>query len=518
VLYQVYPRSFADADGDGIGDLHGIIDHLDDLAWLGVDGIWLSPTMPSPNADWGYDVADYCNVSADYGTLAEMDALIAEAARRDIAILLDLVPNHTSDQHSWFVDARSGRTAEHRDWYVWADPKADGTPPNNWVSSFGGPAWTFDEPTGQYYLHNFLPEQPDLNWWNDQVRDAFDAILRFWFDRGVAGFRIDVANMIIKDAELRDNPLATAEDHWLVQVFGQRSVYNSNRPEVHDVLARWRQLTETYQSPKVLVGETNVEELDTLISFYGTGTDELHLAFNFVFIESAFRAETLRAVVEGTEERLPAGAWPVWAGSNHDVSRLATRWADGDPVRARLALLILLTLRGTPVLYQGDEIGLPDTVLTRADVVDPVGVRFWPAYAGRDPVRTPMPWRNQPGGGFTDSDVRPWLPFGDLACNVDGQRADPDSILMLCRDLIALRRATPDLHAGAYLSLPSPPNVWTWQRGDHVTVTVNLSDTDTATEDTHGRVAIATNRNRDDEVVAGSLRLGPWEGAVLLDA
>jgi alpha-glucosidase len=519
VLYQVYPRSFADSDNDGIGDLRGIVDHLDHLAWLGVDGVGLSPTMPSPNADWGYDVADYCDVSADYGTLEDMDALIREAAGRGMAILLDLVPNHSSDQHRWFVDARSAKAAEHRDWYVWADPKADGSPPNNWVSSFGGPAWTQDEATGQYYLHNFLPEQPDLNWWNDQVRDAFDSILRFWFDRGVAGFRIDVANMVIKDAELRDNPLATSEDHWLVQVFGQRSVYNSNRPEVHDILARWRRIAESYQPPRVLVGETNVDELDTLVSFYGNGTDELHLAFNFVFIETAFQADRLRAIVEGTEARLPAGAWPVWTGSNHDVSRFASRWADGDPVRARLALLILLTLRGTPVLYQGDEIGLPDTVLTRDDILDPVGTRFWPAYAGRDPMRTPMQWRNQPGGGFTHPDTRPWLPVGDVsAYNVEAQRSDRHSMLVLCRDLIALRRATPDLHGGAYQSLSSPPDVWTWRRGHHVTVAINVSDTEriATIPDGAGHIAIATDRHRDEEIVSGPLRLGPWGGAVLL--
>jgi alpha-glucosidase len=426
VLYQIYPRSFGDSNGDGIGDLAGIIDHIDHLAWLGVDGIWLSPTMVSPNADWGYDVANYCDVSPEYGTLDKLDALVVEAGRRGIRVLLDLVPNHTSDRHEWFVAARSSKTADRRDWYVWADPKPDGSPPNNWVSSFGGPAWTLDKATGQYYLHNFLPEQPDLNWWNDEVRDAFDSILRFWFDRGIAGFRIDVANMVIKDAELRDNPPATEADHWMVKLFGQRSVYNSNRPEVHDVLGRWRRLAESYTPPRVLVGETNVEELDTLISFYGSGDDELHLAFNFVFIESSFEAEALRDVVEGTEARLPAVAWPVWTGSNHDVSRFVSRWAGGDPAKARAALLILLTLRGTPVLYQGDEIGLPDTVLSREDLLDPVGLRFWPAYAGRDPVRTPMQWEDRPGGGFTGTGIRPWLPLGDVASyNVEAQRRDP---------------------------------------------------------------------------------------------
>ena len=521
VLYQIYPRSFADSGGDGIGDLGGVINHLDHLAWMGVDGIWLSPTMPSPNADWGYDVADYVGVSVDYGTLQDMDTLIAEAGRSGIRVLLDLVPNHSSDQHPWFIEARSSKTARHRDWYVWADPKADGSAPNNWVSSFGGPAWTLDDTTGQYYLHNFLPEQPDLNWWNDEVRDAFDSTLRFWFDRGIAGFRIDVAHMVIKDALLRDNPPATEDDHWLTRVFGQRSVYNSNRPEVHDVIRRWRQVAESYDPARVLIGETNVEELDTLISFYGRGDDELHLAFNFVFIETAFEAEALREVVQGIEALLPASAWPVWTGSNHDVSRLVTRWAAGDETKVRLALLILLTLRGTPVLYQGDEIGMPDTALSVDDLRDPVGLRFWPAYAGRDPVRTPMQWANRPGAGFTTPQGRPWLPLGDVAAfNVEDQREDADSVLRWCRDLIALRRVTPDLQVGAYASLPSPPGVWAWRRGSGVAVAVNLSDVEVVVETglASSAIAIATDRDRDHQPVTGPLRLGPWEGAVVIGA
>jgi alpha-glucosidase len=290
---------------------------------------------------------------------------------------------------------------------------------------------------------------------------------------------------------------------------------------VHDVIARWRRLAESHEPSRLLVGETNVEELDTMISFYGNGDDELHLAFNFVFIEAAFRAEAMRAVVEGTEARLPPGAWPVWTGSNHDVPRFASRWAGGDPVKARAALLILLTLRGTPVLYQGDEIGMPDTKLTRDDIVDPVGVRFWPAYAGRDPVRTPMQWVNQLGGGFTRPGTRPWLPLGDVAAyNVEAQRGDPSSMLALCHDLIALRRSTPDLLGGAYRSLPSSPDVWAWGRGQGVTVAVNLSDDQAVADigDRRGRVAISTNHDRDHEPVSGSLRLGAWEGVVVLDA
>ncbi|HXW35407.1 MAG TPA: alpha-amylase family glycosyl hydrolase [Acidimicrobiales bacterium] len=516
VLYQVYVRSFADHDGDGCGDLRGLISHLDYLAWLGVDGIWLSPITVSPNADWGYDVADYCDVQPEYGKIADVDLLIASASERGIRVLLDLVPNHSSDRHRWFQDARSSRDSAKRNWYVWADSSVGAEPPNNWVSSFGGPAWTRDETSGQWYLHNFLPEQPDLNWWEPEVADAFDRILKFWWDRGVAGFRIDVCNMIIKDAQLRDNPPATEDDPWLMQVFGQRPVYNSDRPEVHEVLRRWRSLAETYDPPRLLLGETNVEKLETLVSYYGTGEDELHLGFNFVFIEAEFDAQVLREIAERTEELLPNGAWPVWTGSNHDVSRLATRWCDGDPAKVRAALMMLLTLRGTPVLYQGDEIGLVDVPLDRDQLLDPVGRRFWPAYAGRDPVRTPMPWVDVEGGGFTIPGVTTWLPIGDTSLNVESQRSDRDSLLWLVHDLIELRRKVPDLQRGPYRSLDVPPGVWGWTRGDSVVVFLNLSESPNQIDSVSGRLAISTERTRDGTVIDQKLSLAPWEGAVLV--
>ncbi len=290
VLYQIYPLSFADSNADGYGDLQGIADHLDHLEWLGVDAIWLSPITPSPNADWGYDVSDYCGVQPEMGTLDAFEGLIAEAHRRGIRVVLDFVPNHTSEDHPWFVDSRSSKTARHRDWYVWADAKPDGSPPNNWVSSFGGPGWTVDAHTGQYYMHNHLREQPDLNWWNDEVRDTFDEILRFWFDRGVDGFRIDVCNIIIKDALLRDNPPATADDPIDEQMFGQRAVYNANRPELHEVLRRWRTIADSYDPPRLLLGETPVDDAATLASYYGADLDELQLAFNFPFINAPLEA------------------------------------------------------------------------------------------------------------------------------------------------------------------------------------------------------------------------------------
>ncbi len=515
ILYQIYPRSFADSDGDGVGDLAGIIDHLDYLLWLGVDGIWLSPITVSPNADWGYDVADYLAVDPDLGTEADVDRLIAEARSRGLRVLIDLVPNHTSEEHPWFVDARTSPTADHRHWYVWADPKADGSPPNNWVSSFGGPAWTLDPRTGQYYLHNHLSEQPDLNWWSDEVRREFDHILARWLDRGVAGFRIDVCNIIIKDALLRDNPAATEADSFEEQLFGQRSVFNANRPEVHDILRRWRRLTDGYQE-RVLVGETPVEDFRSLAAYYGTGTDELHLAFNFPFINSPLDAVAMRTIVEGVESALPEGGWPAWTGSNHDMSRFASRWAGGDEARARVALVILLCLRGTPVLYQGDEIGLGDVDVGEGQLRDPLGVRYWPHYAGRDPMRTPMPWRNTPGGGFTEPEVEPWLPFGDLAsCNVEAQQEDPGSMLTLTRDLVALRRSTPELQVGPYRSLATSPGAWAWGRGSRTLVMANMSDGEGRIEPVSGLIRLGTERRRDGTAVDGTLGLEGWEAVVV---
>jgi alpha-glucosidase len=503
VLYQIYPRSYQDSDGDGHGDLRGIVDRLDHLQWLGIDGIWLSPTFPSPNADWGYDVADYLGVHPDFGTLEDMDELIARAGERGIRVLLDLVPNHTSDAHAWFRDALSGRDARHRDWYVWAD--GDG-PPNNWKGAFGGIAWTRDEASGQWYLHNFLDRQPDLNWWNQEVRDAFDDILAFWFDRGVAGFRIDVAHSMIKDRELRDDPPAGPDAHPRERQRGLRQVYSMNRPEGHDILRHWRALSDARPEPRpIYVGETFVYDLDQLIPFYGHGDDELHLAFNIPFALAPLEAEPLSAIVDAMEAKLPAGAWPVWMASNHDIRRLATRWAQGDDRRAKVGLLILLTLRGTPFLYAGDEIALPDGDVPEDRILD---------VGDRDPCRTPMPWDDSPNGGFSRAPDT-WLPMTAYRQrNVAAQRANPDSPLNFVRDLIALRRAEADLRSGAYQRLDAPQGAWRWRRGANLTVVLNLGFEDVAFDDLEGTVAIATDRRRDGAPAAG-LTLEPGEGAVV---
>ena len=332
VFYQIYPRSYADSNGDGVGDLPGIIGKLDHLERLGIDAVWLSPVTCSPNRDWGYDVSDYRDIDPDYGTLDDLDTLVREAGTRGIRILMDLVPNHTSDQHGWFVDARRARRRD-RDYYVWADPKPDGSLPNNWVSMFGGPAWALDEASGQYYLHNFEAGQPDLNWWNEEVRREFDEILRFWWDRGVAGFRIDVCNMMIKDKELRDNPPATEDDPIEQQFMGVRYVYNTDRPEAHDILKHWRGVAETYSPERLLIGETNVDTIERLVQFYGTGRDELHGGFNFQFMFAPFEAAALRQVVEKTEALLPEGGGP--RGTPRTTTSPASRRAGPAAMRAR---------------------------------------------------------------------------------------------------------------------------------------------------------------------------------------
>jgi alpha-glucosidase len=487
LLYQIYPRSFQDSNGDGAGDLAGIVSRLDYLEWLGVDAVWLNPTGPSPNDDWGYDVTCYRDVHQDFGTLDDLDRLIAEAAARGIRILLDLVPNHTSIQHRWF--------RERPDFYVWADRI-----PNNWVSVFGGSAWQLDPERGRYYLHNFLRTMPDLDWWNEAVREEFDAIMRFWLDRGVAGFRIDVAHGLVTDRELRDNPPAEPGDPRYFLKIGQRPVYNFNRPELPEVHARWRGFVDRHD-PRLLYGETHVPDLD-LMAAYNT---HLHLTLNQPFVEAPFEAPALSEVVARTEQLLPAHAWPCWTASNHDVSRLATRWCEGDERRVRCALIVLLGLRGTPILYMGDELGLADGRVPPERVVDC-------ATPPRDRARTPMQWRNVRGGGFAEPDVEPWLPLGDVArVNVEKERADPGSVLRFSRALVALRR---EFVLGSYAELPAPAGAWAWRR-DGWTLAVNLGDEPVAVDGVAGEIALDTRSDRSGENVAGRLELGGWDGVVV---
>jgi alpha-glucosidase len=516
VFYQIYPRSFKDSNGDGVGDIRGIVEKLDYLEWLGIDGVWLNPTMPSPNTDWGYDVSDYKGVHPELGTVEDLDELISGAHRRGIRILLDFVPNHTSTEHEWFRAAISSPDSPTREYYVWADPKPGGSPPNNWRSAFGGDAWEYDAGSGQFYLHNFLDTQADLNWWNEDVRVAMDDVLRFWFDRGVAGFRIDVAHAVIKDRQLRDNLPATESDDMFARRLGQQHTYSMDQPEVHDVIRRWRSLADSYEPHRILVGETFLLDLHKMANYYGRG-DELNVAFNFPFVFAPFEAGALREVVELTEDLLsPELAWPVWTGSNHDVLRFPTRWCNNDLRRTRVALIMLLTMRGTPFLYYGDEIGMPDTDLRYEQLLDPVGMRYWPENKGRDFCRTPMQWAATEGAGFTEPGVDPWLPFGDVtAFNVAAQRSDAGSTLAFTRALIALRRKSEDLRRGGYSTIDSPDGTWVYRRGDGTLIALNLSEDAAFIPEVNGLIVLHSDQNPADRTVSGSLELDPWSAAIV---
>jgi len=520
VLYQLYVRSWRDCDDDGYGDLRGIIEHLDHLSWLGTDGIWLSPTMPSPDHDWGYDVSDYTGVHPQLGTLADLDELIAQAGQRGMRVLLDLVPNHTSSAHPWFVDASSGRDSAHRDYYVWADPAPGGGPPNNWLDMTGQSAWQWDDRSGQYYLHNFHQSQPDLNWWDDAVHAEFRQILQFWFDRGVAGFRIDVAHGLYKDALLRDNP-PLAGDNPLEGRFGLRPVYNANRPQTHAVYRDWRQLAERYAPARLLLGETWVGDFRKLAAFYGAN-DELQLAFNFPLVFAGFTAAQLSGVVAQTLANLPAGACPVWMASNHDVGRFPSRWCGGDERKIRLALLVLATLPGTAVLYYGDEIGMTDVAVPPELQRDTMTRGAGTLEGNRDRARTPMQWDPSPAAGFTSPGVKPWLPVGDSAArNVADQRADPDSVLWLCHHLIALRHTELGGGIAGYQQLPAPDGQWVYRVGELI-VAANFSDRSTALSAPVGEILLATSAA--DGAAAGTVGtssavgtspvLGPWAGII----
>jgi alpha-glucosidase len=520
VLYQLYVRSWRDSNGDGYGDLRGIIERLDHLSWLGVDGIWLSPTMPSPDQDWGYDVSDYTGVHPELGTLDDLDALVAAAGERGIRVLLDLVPNHTSSAHPWFLDAASARDAEHRDYYVWADPAPGGGPPNNWLDATGRSAWQWDAATSQYYLHNFLRGQPDLNWWLPSVHAEFREILRFWLDRGIAGFRIDVAHGLYKDPDLRDNPALPPGSAEMDGRFGLRPVYNANRPETHSVYRDWRKIAETYSPERLLLGETWVADLGRLASYYGED-DELQLAFNFPVAFADFSVAGLAHVVAQTIAALPRGACPVWTGSNHDIGRFPTRWCGGDERKTRLALLVLSTLPGTVVLYYGDEIGMTDVDVPVGLQRDNMTMGGQNPRGNRDRARTPMQWDGFASGGFTADGVRPWLPLPDPALSsttgrsVAQQRDDPGSTLRLTRRLLALRRtelagAVPDLEV-----LAATQDHWIYKVGPLV-VAANFSDQSASLPAAAGEVLLTSyGPEWQDRAADGAgAVLGPWEGVV----
>jgi len=451
IVYQIYPWSFQDSNGDGAGDLPGIISRLDYLNGtsdsLGVDAIWLSPIYPSPMDDFGYDVMDYCAIDPRFGTLADFDRLISEAHRRGIRIVMDLVLNHTSDQHPWFVESRSSRTSPKRDWYYWADGKTEHRPPNNWAARFGGSAWTRDPHTGQYYLHSFLSQQPDLNWTNPAVRDAIFDVVRFWLDRGVDGFRLDAINWLGKDTNWPDNPRRLAWRSYYRQVH----LYDRDQPQTHAALRALRAALKD-RTDILLVGEASSDTPGGPAAFYGTGSDELHEVFDFRLLRSSWDLNAFRRLIYESDRAVPHGGWPPVVFSNHDQSRHIDRYGkNGDPVRrARAAALLLFTLRGTPFLYYGEELGLRDGTLRRSDLRDPYTIRYWPWKAGRDPARTPMPWDDSPQAGFTTG--KPWLPLSPdwPQTNVAWEQKHRGSMLSFYKQLIRLKRTSRALTSGIY--------------------------------------------------------------------
>jgi alpha-glucosidase len=516
VFYQIYPRSFQDASGDGLGDLSGIHERIDYLAWLGVDAIWLSPIYPSEDVDLGYDVSDYCAVDPRLGTLADFDRLLAALHDRGIKLVLDLVPNHTSDRHPWFLESRSSADHPRHDWYVWRDPTPDGSPPNNWLSYFGDPAWEYADSPGKWYLHSFHRGQPELNWDNPAVAEAIQKVMRFWLSTGVDGFRVDVLWLLGKDRELRDNPPDPDWHEGLPAWARLQRVYSEDRAEAHERARLLRAVVDEFPD-RLMIGEV-VLPPDRAVTYYGDALDEAHFPHNFALTElQDLSAEEVRAVVEGYEAVLPAGAWPNWLLGDHDFSRIASRVG---PQRRRLVQMLLLSLRGTPTCYYGDELGLPSADLTRSEVavVDPQAAGA--SWRNRLIARTPMQWSPARHGGFAE--VEPWLPLAsdEAGLTVERQRNDATSDLQLFRSLIRLRGEIPALAVGAYRSLPAPPEVFSFERqhpDGSVEVHLNFGDHAREVELAGPRqiVLSTVEPTRSVEVRETSLTLRPYEGVLM---
>jgi alpha-glucosidase len=516
VIYQVYPRSFMDSNGDGVGDLPGITSRLDYLAWFGVDALWISPIFPSPMADFGYDIADYTDIDPRFGTLADFDALLAAAHARGMKVLLDFVPNHSSDQHPWFVESRASRESPKRDWYIWHDGAPGGGPPNNWLASFGGGAWEYDAPTGQYYYHAFLKQQPDLNWRNPQVQAAMLSVLRFWLGRGVDGFRVDVIWHMIKDDQLRDNPPNPDYKPEQNPYNSLLPLYTTDRSEVHQIIRMLRRVFDEYDE-RVLIGEIYLP-IKGLVSYYGGDLPECHLPFNFQLIELPWQARTITAAIDSYEAALPPGGWPNWVLGNHDQHRIATRTS---AAQARVAAMLLLTLRGTPTIYYGDELGMHNVVIPPELAQDPQELNLPGLGLGRDPQRTPMQWDAEANAGFTTD--APWLPItGDYQTNnVAAERVDPRSMLALYRRLIGLRRAEPALHDGAYQPVLADGDLLAYVRvaGEQrflIALNLGSATANLALGELGGvQVVLSTHLDREGEAVHGTLALRGDEGVVV---
>lgn len=478
VFYEIYPRSFADSNNDGIGDLKGITSKLDYLKELGINAIWITPCFPSPQVDFGYDVSDYEAIDPMYGTMADFDHLVAEGKKRGIRVILDFVVNHTSDKHKWFIDSESSRTSDKRDWYIWRDGKGPGQPPNNWLSTFGTPAWTFDAKTNQYYYHYFYPQQPDLNWRNPAVEKAMLDVTRFWYKRGVAGFRLDAVDTLYEDPNLTDNPVLPGTDK-----FGRPNMdekYDKKLPEVHDAMRKLRSVADDYGA--VLIGETWTSNVEQLKDYYGAKHDELQMPMDLMMTGfEGLSAEEYRKHIAAVNA---AGQWPTYVITNHDIVRSYTRYGDGkhnDEI-AKMMAALYLTLRGSAIMYYGEEIGMENNDPKRKeDVQDPIGKLGWPLEKGRDGERTPMQWNDSANAGF--STVKPWLPVPASASthNVADETKDPDSVLSFYRTLLELRHSQAALLDGDYVSLnENNPNVLTYLRrynGEAILVILNMSAT-----------------------------------------
>jgi alpha-glucosidase len=527
VIYQIYPRSFKDDNGDGIGDLPGIIAKLDYLTWLGVDAIWISPIYPSPMVDFGYDASDFTGIDPIFGDLATFDTLVAQAHHSGLKVIMDYVPNHTSDQHPWFLASRSSRQHPKRDWYVWVEPKPDGSPPNNWLGSWGGSAWEWDATTHQYYLHSYHKAMPDLNWRNPAVKDAMFDVVCFWLDRGVDGLRIDSAQRIMKDPYLRDNPpnptLKVTPYKLLGDYDSQLHIYNKGHADIHAVYRELRQLLDSYslQSPRVALGEMHIFDWPEWASYYGQQLDELHMPLNFGLVGITWKASVVRQLVDAIEAALRPGAWPNYVLDNHDEPRITSRIG---PEQARIALMLLLTLRGTPTLYNGDEIGMHNVEIPPQFVHDPREKSLPGIGLGRDPERSPMQWDSSPNAGFCPPTVKPWLPIADdyQQVNVATQREDRHSMLALTRALLQLRWTTPALSLGSYAPIAGIPEdcfVYVRQSGkQRRLIALNFSGSE---QHIHlpamdsGFIRISTQLDREEPVDLASLRLRSDEGCVI---
>lgn len=517
VFYQIYPRSFMDANGDGVGDLEGIRQKLDYLVGLGIDAIWISPIFPSPMVDFGYDVSDYCGIHPMFGSMQDFDRLLSESHRRGLKIILDWVPNHTSDIHPWFIEARQSRDNPRRNWYIWKDARPDGSPPNNWESFFAGSAWEWDAATGQYYLHQFMEQQPDLNWRNPDVRQAMYATLRFWLDKGVDGFRMDVIPHLMKHPEFPDNPMhPNTKDRM-----DQEHKYDRDQPEIHARLREIRQVFEAYPGDRVAIGETYFDTPEELMTYCGAALDELHLPFNFSLINLPWDAARFRQAIGDYYAALLPGAAPNFVLGNHDKHRLATRFGLENH---RSATMLLLTLKGSPTLYYGDELGMIDGIIPPERFQDPVMTRKPDTDEGRDPERTPMQWDSTPNAGFSPAGVETWLPVNpDYAqVNVAQEELDPTSTLHFYRRLLALRKSEPALLDGEFSFIEtSAADVLAYSRiagGDGFLVAINFSDQprqvglpDRLPE---GEIILSTlpGKRQPDSV---NLRLRPHEGLLV---